>query len=450
MRVQLEVHDNSVEVRTTVPRGKVSEMELYLFLPPEMSLKERGFDATSFLGLKTSRYHYSVSKVKLPLLRHRSGRAESNIDFPIFLKTFKLNLSRLARQANSAEELDAFIDLATSLLEELRSIDVDEENQKEFRTVDELCSYYAEQITYVCIETNQKRDSGIALDRLFEFASREYEYRLRQYGSKASEAQHIRRKEDFFCKSINIRRENQKLTVLREQFAFSISAFLSMLLTTLVVFYFQAGYGTFSFAVFMALCVSYIFKDRFKELFRVFVAKKLNAGRFRVRATLTDFDNRPVGRCYDLAEFVQPDDEIQAVRGRGKFTKRETGESVLLYKKRYDISKDLKSGFSEIRDTMDINFHTLVEMLPDLSLRHFKVENGELLKSNYEMLYDVNLVLRINGSKIERYRLKVSHNSIVRFETVSLPNQNQAKPVIQQSVESTVRKLSQREGAYEQ
>lgn len=422
MRISLEVQENSLEVRSTVARNKISEMELFIYLPQEMSLRERSFDAGSFLELKASRYHYSVSKVKLPLLKQRLGTSESKIDFPIFLKTFKLKLSKMAQEASSQEDMDAFIDLTRVLLDDLRSVPVAEDNQQEFRIADELCSYYAEQITYVCAESLQKRFDAAALEPLFKLADKENNYRRENYGVKANEAQHTRRKEDFFCKSINIRRDNQKLTIFREQFAFSISAFLSMLLTTLVVFYFQSGYGTFSFAVFMALCISYIFKDRFKELFRVFIAKKLNKGKFRVRATLTDSDKRIVGRCYDLAEFVRPDDEIQAIRGRGKFTKRDEDETVLLYKKRYVIHKELKPGFSEIRDTMDVNLHSLIEMLPDFSLRHTRLENGELVKSNFDMLYDINLIFRINKTKIERYRLKASHKKITKLEVVSIPN----------------------------
>ena len=427
MKIQVETHDSSVEIRSTVARKKTSEMELYLYLPPEMFLRERGFDASSFLGLKTSRYYYSVSKVKLPLLKQRSSKAEADVDFPLFLKTFKLKLSRKAQEARSLTDIENFISQASTLLETLRSVPTDDRNNQEYRTADELCSYYAAQIAYVCAESVQQRDPSINLDSIIEFAANENLHRAQNYGKKNNEAQHVRRKEDLFCRTINIRRDNKKLTVLREHIAFSISAFISMLLTTLVVFYFQAGYGTFSFAVFTALCVSYIFKDRFKEIFRVYVAKRLNRGRFRVRATLTDADKRVVGRCYDMAEFVDPDHQISAVRSLGKFTKRDNEESVILYKKRYEISSELKPGFSKIGDTMEIKLQTLLQILPDISLRHMKYENGEFMKSDYEMLYDINMIIRLNSKRVYRYRLKVSHQSIRRIEEVKLPDKGKIK-----------------------
>ena len=418
MRTTVDYQDNSIAVRCTVPRNKISDLELFIFLPPEMNLGERNFDAAQFLDLKSSRYRYSVSKVKLPLLKQRSGNSESRTDFPIFLKTFKVKLSKLAREALSVDDIERFVKTSQALLADLRDVPVDDNNRNEFRSADELCSYYAEQFAYLCADRLSNSNERASLEPLFTLAEQERDYRSKSYGIKSKEAQHIRRKEDYFCKSINLTREGRKLTVLREQVAFSISAFLSMLLTTLVVFYFQSGYGTFSFAVFVALCVSYIFKDRFKELFRVFVAKKLNKGRFRVRAKLTDFDGRVVGKCFDLAEFVTPDDHIQNVRGKGKFRRVDADESVLLYKKRYHIEREIKPGFSEIRDTLDINLSPLLALLPDISLSQLSLNKGSLAKKNYAMLYDINLIIRTNNTSVERYRLKVSHRKIKRLDLV--------------------------------
>jgi len=84
----------------------------------------------------------------------------------------------------------------------------------------------------VCAESVQQRDPSINLDSIIEFAANENLHRAQNYGKKNNEAQHVRRKEDLFCGTINIRRDNTKLTVLREHIAFSISAFISMLLTT--------------------------------------------------------------------------------------------------------------------------------------------------------------------------------------------------------------------------
>ena len=420
MKLDIEVLDTSLEVRTTVAKNRDSLLEMFVFLPRDMGIRERDISANLFLDSKASRYHYSISKVKFPLLKLKTSKSESKSDFPIFLKAFKLRLSRLALDVDvNKTEMREFLYVAKSMLNDLRSTPTTDANIKDFRTADELCSYYAEQITFTYYDNCKKRKVSTAYyDDLIEFASSEREYRKQAYGLKSKEAQYIRRKEDYFCKSINISQQNRTLRVMREQIAFSISAFLSMLLTTLVVFYFQMGYGTFSFAVFMALCVSYIFKDRFKELFRNYVAKKLDKGKFSVKSTLVDSEEHIVGHCYDLAEFVVPDNEILNVRGKGKYTKKDEDEVVIYYKKKYDIGDNLQNRFTQIRDTMDVNLHTLLELLPETTLRYAAFENGELVKHKFSLLHDVNIIFRLNNKKIKRYRLKVSHSNIDKIELV--------------------------------
>ena len=113
-----------------------------------------------------------------------------------------------------------------------------------------------------------------------------------------------------------------------------------------------------------------------------------------------------------------PDEEILKIRGKGKFTKKEEDEVVIYYKKKYDIYDNFLNNFSQLRDTMNINFNTLLELLPDITLRYASIEKGDLVKRKYPMLHDLNIIVRLNRNKIERYRLKVSHSSIKKLELV--------------------------------
>ena len=420
MKLDIEVLDTSIEVRTTVTKDKESLLEMYVFLPKDMAIKERDINPNILLESKASRYHYSISKYQLPLLKLRAEKPQAKSDFPIFLKSFKLKLSKMTQDITSSKaNSKAFLDAANSLLADLRGTPTTETNIKSFSIADELCSYYAEQMTLTYFDKCQKRKiSATNFQGLIEFANDEREYRKKKYGLKSKEAQYIRRKEDLFCKSINISQKNKPLGLMREQIVFSISAFLSMSLTTLIVFYFQKGYGTVSFAVFMALCVSYIFKDRFKELFRNYVAKRMSKGRFRVKSTLIDSEQRPLGHCYDLAEFTLPDDDILNIRGKGKFTRKEEDEVVIYYKKKYDINENFMDGFSQLRDTMNINLNSLLKLLPDITLRYASLEKDNLVKRKFAMLHDLNIIIRLNGKKVERYRLKVSHANIEKLERV--------------------------------
>jgi len=424
VKLDVEVLDTSIEVRTTVTKNKESLLEMFMFLPTDMAIRERDINASVLLDSKASRYHYSVSKSKFPLLKLKAEKPESKSDFPVFLKAFKLKLSKMIQEitaSNAKTKTGEFLEVAVSLLNDLRSTPTTDVNLKDFCSADELCSYYAEQMTLTYYDKCKKRKvSGVNFDELIHFVSEEREYRKQKYGLKSKEAQYMRKKEDLFCKSINISQQNRALGLMREQIAFSISAFLSMSLTTLIVFYFQRGYGTVSFAVFMALCVSYIFKDRFKELFRNYVAKKMGKGKYSIKSTLIDSEQHVIGHCYDLTEFTTPDEEILAIRGKGKFTKKEEDEVVVYYKKKYDVNDKFLNSFSQVRDTMNINLSTLLELLPDTTLRYSSFEKGALVKRKFSRLHDINIIVRLNNHKIERYRLKVSHSNIEKLERVKL------------------------------
>lgn len=422
MKLDLEILDTSLELQTTVNKNKCSILEMYIFLPSDMGIIERDIGADILLDIKASRYHYSVSQVKFPLLRQKADPSESTMDFPIFLKTFKLKISRLTQGIDESKtEIANYLDTVSSLLTDLRNSPTTENNIQDFRLVDELCSYYAEQITLAfCYEATKNNDNTSFYDELIKFASDEREYRRNNYGLKPNEAQYIRRKENYFCKSINITQQNKTLGGFRQQIAFSISAFISMLLTTLVVFYVQIDYGSLSFALLMALCISYIFKDRFKELFRVYISKKLSKGKFSGKTSLFDSADTLIGHCYELADFAKLDETILEVRGQGKYTKKDADEVVIYYKKKYDMNNKFMNGFSQLRDTMDINLHSILELLPETPLRYTAFEQGKLVRNRFSMQYDINLIFRLNNDKIKRFRIKVSHSNIVKVETVKV------------------------------
>jgi hypothetical protein len=69
--------------------------------------------------------------------------------------------------------------------------------------------------------------------------------------------------------------EKKKEGILVEQIYLSIAAGLSMVFATAVAFTFQLKYGSLTMPLFVALVVSYMLKDRIKELFRYYFASHL-------------------------------------------------------------------------------------------------------------------------------------------------------------------------------
>jgi hypothetical protein len=418
MKLDVELLDTSINIRTMVSKNKESILEMYVFFPQDMSIKERGIDANVFLNSKSSNYYYSISKAKNTLLKLKAKIPEKKSDFPIFLKAFKLRLSEVIRDVNTGKIKDIdFVIVAKSLLSNLRSAPTSQFNLNDFRSTDELCSYHAEQMALIYFyKSNKSKSDKLIPEEIFDFFESERKYREKTYGLKYNEAQYMRKKEDCFCNNIKLSQKNRVLGAVREQIVFSISAFLSMFFTTLIVFYFQMGYGTFSFVVLMAFCVSYILKDRFKELFRNYVFVKLSKGKFSIKSTLIDSDNNVIASCYDLSEFRFPDEDVLKIRNIDEKIKNDDAETVIYYKKKYKTNNNFSDGFSRIQDSMTINLSSLLEFLPDVTLKYATFKKGNVVKKKFPMFYDLNIVIRLNENKIERYKFKVSHTNIENMD----------------------------------
>ena len=73
--------------------------------------------------------------------------------------------------------------------------------------------------------------------------------------------------------------------IIAEQVYFSVAAGISMIFATAIAFSFQQRYGNFTMPFFVALVVSYMLKDRIKELFRYYFAHKHRSKYFDNKTT---------------------------------------------------------------------------------------------------------------------------------------------------------------------
>ncbi len=82
--------------------------------------------------------------------------------------------------------------------------------------------------------------------------------------------------------------------VVVEQLYYSIAAGLSMIFATVVSFSFQQRFGNFTTPLFIALVVSYMLKDRIKDLMRYYFAHRIGSSYFDNKATMR-IKEQPIG-----------------------------------------------------------------------------------------------------------------------------------------------------------
>ncbi|MDD3743017.1 MAG: hypothetical protein PHX54_05285, partial [Lentimicrobiaceae bacterium] len=123
-----------------------------------------------------------------------------------------------------------------------------------------------------------------------------------------------------------------------EQMYLSIAAGLSMIFATAIAFSFQQKYGNFTMPLFVALVVSYMLKDRIKELTRYYFAHRLGR-RFFDHKTEVTLNDHKIGWSKESMDFIGQDKiprEVNALRNRSAILEadnRYNQEKVILYRR---------------------------------------------------------------------------------------------------------------------
>lgn len=216
---------------------------------------------------------------------------------------------------------------------------------------------------------------------------------------------------------------------LIQHVAYSIAAALAMIFATLIAFLWQAKYGAISLPLFVALVISYIFKDRLKDILRDYMTN-LFARRVSDRSLSIYQGNSSIGTCRELFDFL----EIRHLSPEIKVLREVAGsdlpfftaaEEIMYYRKRIVLSRGSTEGIdtrgilditrlnlSELARNMDGNAEKLLALEVTESGPHCRLASG--IKT-----YPVFIVRRHTYDGAQSYtmfRLVMDHTGVRRFE----------------------------------
>jgi hypothetical protein len=221
--------------------------------------------------------------------------------------------------------------------------------------------------------------------------------------------------------------------VLLEQLYLSIAAGLAMLFATVVSFAFQKKFGSLTLPLFIALIVSYMLKDRIKELMRYYLAHRVGGKFFDNKARIIHKDTE-FGWLKEGFDFVQPEKvprDVAGLRNRSHMTDIETStntERVLMYRKsvHLDSAKLLENAeysFSGINDIFRLNVTNFIKKADNpVVLMNTMDEEGALKTVPCDREYYINLVFRYSYDgtvELKRFRIALSRDGIRAIEEVS-------------------------------
>ncbi|MEW5957383.1 MAG: hypothetical protein AB1801_06650 [Chloroflexota bacterium] len=234
--------------------------------------------------------------------------------------------------------------------------------------------------------------------------------------------------------SIAIQREGTGL----EQLLYALAAGISMVFATVVAFYFQLIYGNVTFPLFVALVVGYMFKDRIKELVRLYFSRYLQNILFDRRIIIRTRDGRhKLGILKEKVSFVQEQDipkKILRARNRDLFVELANngqGEQIIRYSKDITLYTDtFKSVFVDVpeitgvNDIMRYDIRAYLNKMDEPVQERAYFEEGTLKTAWCHKVYHLNFISKYTAvsshreKTYRRSRLVLNREGIKRVEHV--------------------------------
>lgn len=208
--------------------------------------------------------------------------------------------------------------------------------------------------------------------------------------------------------SASVQQEGRTL----EQLLFAGVAGISMIFATVIAFYFQARFGTFTLPVFAALVVGYMFKDRIKEVGRLLSTRLLRNYLFDRRIILKTSDHsHELGHLREKVGFVPFDELPEAVRTlrrQGEATELEGDgqqESVVAYTKEVSLlSQKFESIYpggpllAGVSDILRLDIRPFLYKMADPVQRKPMLRKGRVVMVRCKKVYHLHLVSVIRDS----------------------------------------------------
>ena len=321
---------------------------------------------------------------------------------------------------------------------------VSDKTRSYFRLCDEFMSHVVEMRTIRLIrKIDSLEDSeryADARNRFMDLIMDERAYKVSQeYGVLNMNDRHDRQLvyhrgmlKKFIESELYIRLDKKKDGVAVEQIYYSIAAGVAMIFATAVAWHTQVKYGNITWPLFIVLVVSYMLKDRIKDLLRYYFAHKLGDKYFDKKATITIGKNK-VGVIKEGFDFISESKvpgEVIRLREKSSFVEGESHifeEKILLYRKHVTIDDEAMAANGDypmrgINEVMRLHLTRLTQKMDNPSVPiDFVDQDGQIQSSNVKKIYHVNVVFQLqHDGEVEyhHFRITMTRNGVLSIEEI--------------------------------
>ena len=264
--------------------------------------------------------------------------------------------------------------------------------------------------------------------RFAQMVMEQRQYKVQKgYGVLNGEVTHDRRLvyhrgmlKKFIESDLYISLDKKKDGVAVEQILYSIAAGVAMIFATGVAWFTQVKYGNITWPLFVVLVVSYMLKDRIKELMRYYFAHKLGDKYFDKRADIS-IGRKLVGvmkEGFDFISWSRVPDRVKKLREQTSSIADETRifeEKILLYRKHLTIDdkllqSDVDYPMKGINEIMRLHLTRFTQKMdnPTVPIDTFD-KDGNVVTIQVQKSYYINLVFQLqHGEEVEYHHFRIT------------------------------------------
>ena len=308
---------------------------------------------------------------------------------------------------------------------------VSEETRSYFRLCDEFITHMVEvkAIRIVRhIDSKGCEDEHNIRQRFAQMVMDQRDYKaLRGYGVLSGEVNHDRRLvyhrgmlKKFIESDLYINLNKKKDGVAVEQIMYSIAAGVAMIFATGVAWFTQVKYGNITWPLFVVLVVSYMLKDRIKELMRYYFAHKLGDKYFDKRADIS-IGQKWIGvmkEGFDFISWSRVPEQVKKLREQTSSITDETRifeEKILLYRKHLIIDdKSLQSEvdypMKGINEIMRLHLTRFTQKMDNATVPIDTFDaDGNVITIQVQKSYYINLVFQFqHDGEVEYHHFRIT------------------------------------------
>lgn len=323
--------------------------------------------------------------------------------------------------------------------------DMPEREQKRFLAVDEYINYILQRYLVRVVklyDSLDNRELYASRQKIFALVCSIRDYSVsRGYGLIGNDPVHNRDLvyyrgllKKYIESDLYIGLSKKRDGVAIEQLYYSIAAGVAMIFATAVGWIFQVKFGNITFPLFIVLVISYMLKDRIKDLMRFYFAHRLGNKYFDKKA-LINIGNNKVGEIKEAVDFISGskiDSFVSKMREDMSFMDDESKvleEKVLLYRKLVFIEKnDFTCGnyypFKGINEIMRLHIDRYMQKIDNPEVVIDSIDDtGHVSAIAVQRIYYIHIVMQLRHlewNEFRHFRIAFNRNGIVKVEEASV------------------------------